>query len=116
MAAIVGSGGIIHPANDMPINEIDIDTTAKTQGGIMVTIGAAVKGRAQIVPVSVTAGITVSVIGLTPDKQECFSAHPSAGHATQDRTAVHRIEGLEALRQADLTEIRRTLGGSPFGQ
>jgi len=62
------------------------------------------------------AGIAGRVVGITPDETERFSAHPYPGHAAQDEVAVQGVECLKALRQADLTEIRRTLGSSRFGQ
>jgi len=64
----------------------------------------------------IAAGITSGVIGLTPYKTECFSAHSLAGQAVQDGLAVLRIKGLEALCQTDLAEVRRTLNCRRFGQ
>jgi hypothetical protein len=74
------------------------------------------KGRTQIVPAGVTAGIALLPNGIAPHKKESFSTHPDAGPAILYSFTIQRIEGLEALRQANLAEIGRPLSGSGFGE
>src|SRR5882672_1128258 len=108
------TGSHIDPPHNLASNEIHVNAIPETQR--RAPSDAAAKRRAQIVPVGRAASIASSVIGLTPHKTECFSAHSLARPATQDGVAVLRIQGLEALRQANLAEIRRALGRRRFGQ
>ena len=67
-------------------------------------------------PVGGTPRIPFRIIRLTPHKTECFSTHPYSREAALHGLSVEWIERREALRQTDLPQVGRALGGTRLGQ
>src|SRR5262249_45269404 len=108
------SGSIIYPANDMPVNQIDVHTTA----GLAVLIAVYSQGerRTQIVPVGVALCVSGSIVGGPPEGKQPFGTHAYAGDATQDSITVQWVERLETLHQANLPQVGCALGSARLGQ
>src|SRR2546428_1736345 len=92
---LFGTRGYIYPPYHLPSDQIHVHTIPKTPHGIARV--PASKGRPQIVPVGVTAGIPLSGLGSAPHKKQGVGPHPHSGPATLHRITIQRIEGLEAL-------------------